>query len=1025
MKNTSVNKPARSNPGANATETAALSRPGLNVVAVALAVALVASVLAIASLQSSASGQRQDVPEFVTGAGDEVMIDGASYQVRMAGQEISRPLPVAEGVFFGGRNLKAEAPSAAITGAGAAGSGRATPGLAVPQSELWIVQFSTVPLDAYSTELAQLGAQVGAYVPDHARIVRMSADLAATVTGLRYVQWVGRYTSDLKVAEPTARAMASTPDQTATFLIRLFDESPATRTAVTNSITKAGGINDPDSRGLTLTASMTFGAAAALLPHNGVQFLEQVTEVQNDTFVERATGGANQLEGLYGYDGTNVGIHVFDDGVLANHQQFNGLDLLIESNVSTTAPNTVSHGTSSVSIIAGNGVANPGTRGIAPDARVSFSTRKPDVNTPFVTARDRLQLASLMVDPAQPYRAVVSVAPWGSVLTSTYTVVSADLDNATFVTDLLTVQSQGNDADSDPLPSFRPQASAKNVVSVGGISMFGTASTADDIYRNPALISASTGDPVWASRGPSADGRIKPDLVFANDGTAAATVLTEGSRDDYVNFPGTSASSVATAGYFGLLYEMWADGIFAGTPGLGRDVFDSRMRMATAKAIAINTAFRYDFQGINSDKDRYRQGWGRISLDDAAQLAVSGNMPIIIDETDLLQPFGRNSYEVGITDDPNCVFRTTMVYTDPAGTPGASRDRVNDLSLRLTSPSGLVYWGNNGLTQSNLSTSGGASNRIDTVENVFLANPQAGVWTIDVLGDEIIEDGHPETAALDADYALISSGECVGAPGPQPGSIVGTLWRDDNGDRSNATAEPGLAGVQVQLLDPSGAIADSTATAADGSYTFASVPVGDYTILIVPSTLPNDAGATADPDGVATENQAAVTMTDQALITADFGWQIQTVALGNRIFEDTNFNGVLDANETGIGASITVALQDSTGNIISTKQTDADGWFFFDRLEPGTYRLAIPNFELLAGGAAASFDSTIGDANPNNNQDNDDNAAVYSGVGLRSQDITLTLGSEPTGEDTGPIPPTVPDVNSNLTVDIGLFPSRD
>ena len=90
--------------------------------------------------------------------------------------------------------------------------------------------------------------------------------------------------------------------------------------------------------------------------------------------------------------------------------------------------------------------------------------------------------------------------------------------------------------------------------------------------------------------------------------------------------------------------------------------------------------------------------------------------------------------------------------------PGAAVHRVNDLSLRLTSPSGQVYWGNNGLDSGNWSQPGGVSNELDTVENVFLESPEAGTWEIDVLGDEIVQDGHLGTPQIDAVYALVASG---------------------------------------------------------------------------------------------------------------------------------------------------------------------------------------------------------------------------------------------------------------------------
>ncbi|ATB41608.1 peptidase S8 [Cystobacter fuscus] len=51
-----------------------------------------------------------------------------------------------------------------------------------------------------------------------------------------------------------------------------------------------------------------------------------------------------------------------------------------------------------------------------------------------------------------------------------------------------------------------------------------------------------------------------------------------------------------------------------------------------------------------------------------------------------------------------------------------------------------------------LSTVDGSSN---TVENAFLQNPAAGTWTVVVLGDELVQDAHLETAAVDADYGML------------------------------------------------------------------------------------------------------------------------------------------------------------------------------------------------------------------------------------------------------------------------------
>ena len=62
---------------------------------------------------------------------------------------------------------------------------------------------------------------------------------------------------------------------------------------------------------------------------------------------------------------------------------------------------------------------------------------------------------------------------------------------------------------------------------------------------------------------------------------------------------------------------------------------------------------------------------------------------------------------------------------------------VNDLTLKVTSPNGSVYWGNNGLLAGNWSTAGGSANTVDTAATARAgarasstsSRPASNVWT--------------------------------------------------------------------------------------------------------------------------------------------------------------------------------------------------------------------------------------------------------------------------------------------------------
>jgi hypothetical protein len=65
---------------------------------------------------------------------------------------------------------------------------------------------------------------------------------------------------------------------------------------------------------------------------------------------------------------------------------------------------------------------------------------------------------------------------------------------------------------------------------------------------------------------------------------------------------------------------------------------------------------------------------------------------------------------------------------------------------------------------------GGSADTINTVENVFIQNPAAGTWTIEVQAVEVNEDVHTETPSVDdQDYALVVYGA---------DSLDGGLFRD-------------------------------------------------------------------------------------------------------------------------------------------------------------------------------------------------------------------------------------------------------
>ena len=372
----------------------------------------------------------------------------------------------------------------------------------------------------------------------------------------------------------------------------------------------------------------------------------------------------------------------------------------------------------------------------------------------FTELTDRYQhTAELLADP---YFAVLQSNSWGTITgsPSSYSTVSAELDDIIFMHDILVLHAMGNGG-SAGVPF--EEGWAKNAVSVGGLFHQNTLITDDDCWCEGGV------------SGPAPDGRIKPDFVHFYD-----NVLTTAPNGGYVIFGGTSAATAITAGHFGLFFAMWADGLFGNSVDAGGTVFENRPHAATAKAMLINTASQYAFSGSGHDLTRMHQGWG---LADLRQLYQQRERMLIVNETDLLQNLDVMQYPVEVQVGEEAL-RATLVYSDPMGLPASSINRVNDLTLEVISPSGTVFWGDNGLLEGNWSTPGGNPNTIDTVENVFVQNPEAGTWIIEVHADEINADGHLETAEIDADFALVVSGVAVGLLGDLDGD--GDVDLDDH-----------------------------------------------------------------------------------------------------------------------------------------------------------------------------------------------------------------------------------------------------
>jgi hypothetical protein len=196
----------------------------------------------------------------------------------------------------------------------------------------------------------------------------------------------------------------------------------------------------------------------------------------------------------------------------------------------------------------------------------------------------------------------------------------------------------------------------------------------------------------------------------------------------------------------------------------------------------------------------------------------------------------------------------------------------------------------------------------------------------------------------------------------QPASIGNFVWEDKDADGEQDPGEPGIQGVEVSLTGVDGQgnpVNLTTTTDIDGSYLFDNLMPGSYKLTfgeptgMVTSPVDQAGGddtqdSDADPNTGMTVFETLVSGEHNPDYDAGYFFPVR---VGDYVWLDDNANGVQDAGETGL-ENVEVKLLDGSGNpvqadaegnAIVNQFTDADGYYLFDNLTPGTYMVMFIN----------------------------------------------------------------------------------
>ncbi len=484
-----------------------------------------------------------------------------------------------------------------------------------------IVQFYEPITEAQAAQAEALGATLLGYLPENAYIARIAPDDLPKLRSLPGVRWIGPYQPAYKIAPELVQGASLAGAGMSEILVVSFPgESPQALATLLNDL------------GATITelSDTPLGATArVLLPDHAIAPLTQaaiVHWVEPYVAPELANARGRQIMGAERIWANN---RLFGAGQIVAISD-SGLDVQRGPNdvanpdfagrlVRAFAPSEMrpdnpacaaktnwtdlnGHGTHVAGSVLGSGVnsgSNPAANqytnseaGVAPQARLVFMAMNTDGGPGIQCVPSNGNYIALGYQQG----ARISSNSWGSATNGAYTFNDRMVDDYIWRNrDYLVLFAAGN---SGPNPqTVGSPGSAKNIISVGASE--NNRPELGQLSDNPNTVAS------FSSRGPTADNRIKPDVVAP--GTNILSVLGGSARglspaapgSRYAFSSGTSMATPLTAGAATLVREWLVNHRSVRNPSA-----------ALLKALLIHGAFQ--LPGTTTPNPN--SGWGRVDL---------------------------------------------------------------------------------------------------------------------------------------------------------------------------------------------------------------------------------------------------------------------------------------------------------------------------------------------------------------------------------------------------------------------------
>lgn len=705
-----------------------------------------------------------------------------------------------------------------------------------PVSGLFVLQFESIPGAATRVELTRMGVRLLRYIPEDAFLARLDRARLDAIRDFPGVRWVGEYRPDHKIAASLRTLLAA--GQGTDISVAFSPAATPAEIRRARGLLSRVDREVPLPFGSLLRGHLQPGQLAALARSPAVLWIERaprfrlVDEIASkivgggpydpgeageclpdlgdfgggdDDEDFSLTGSPRRLapQGLpspphltmtqrLGFDGTGVTVAVADSGLHNGDAESMHPDLagrvtaFFHYGTLPDASDENGHGTHVTGIVAGNGATGETDEtgnlyglGVAPAARIVAQRLFDGLG------RESLPPTfEIMTRDAVRAGAEIGSNSWGEDTsealgtTGAYDNTAAEFDALVRDADFLAAGDQpyilefsaGNSGPASQ--TILTPAVAKNVIATG----------ASQNHRYRLFCLYEDGPDAMAdfsSRGPTQDGRIKPDLVAP--GTWIASLQSASASPDGGWWPisgnyqyqgGTSQAGPHVSGAAAVFVQYWRETHGGVTPS-----------PALVKAALINSATDMADEAGTQPVPNFDEGWGRITL---TNLIGTTRSLDAVDQSVALATGQTYERRVAVGD-PRSPLVVTLTYTDVPALPAALPALVNDLDLEVESPTGVLYRGN-AFDRGESIPFAFARDTLNNVEGVRLAVPEPGEYTIRVRAVRVAEDIHGNRAGEPVqDFALVTS-----AIPPLPGAAIVSLDRP-------AYRAPDL--IQIRLID--------------------------------------------------------------------------------------------------------------------------------------------------------------------------------------------------------------------------------